>query len=151
MRTYADKLKDPRWQKLRLQVMNRDGFTCRICKSSTDTLNVHHLYYKPRTEPWEAPIQSLMCLCEKCHKTIIPVLQKSLALLAISAIEVMGENAEWLIAELDGMLDTQAGESENMKERERRVMRWIDFMVLPNSDEVMESVVKMSKGIASDK
>lgn len=28
---YAEKLRDPRWQKLRLQVMERDEWMCEIC------------------------------------------------------------------------------------------------------------------------
>lgn len=36
--TYAEKLKDPRWQKLRLEVMNRNEFHCEICGSGESTL-----------------------------------------------------------------------------------------------------------------
>jgi len=44
---YYAKLKDPRWQKRRLQIFNRDKWTCRICGSTTDTLHVHHIAYSP--------------------------------------------------------------------------------------------------------
>jgi hypothetical protein len=64
---YTKKLKDPRWQKKRLEVFNRDGFTCRACDSNEKTLHVHHLIYRPKVEPWEAPLHELVTLCEECH------------------------------------------------------------------------------------
>jgi hypothetical protein len=66
--TYAQKLKDPRWQKVRLQVMERDEFACSCCGDSENTLFVHHGYYAANTEPWEYPLSSLHTLCESCHK-----------------------------------------------------------------------------------
>ena len=63
--SYADKLKDPRWQKRRLEVMERDSWTCVRCRSSTRTLNVNHLVYTG--EPWDAPGHALETLCEVCH------------------------------------------------------------------------------------
>lgn len=67
--TYSEKLKDPRWQKKRLEIMNRDSFTCQVCYSETDTLNVHHLVYFKNTEPWDYINDHLVTLCENCHKT----------------------------------------------------------------------------------
>lgn len=40
--TYAEKLKDPRWQKKRLERMDKDQWTCRECGSTTTTLSVHN-------------------------------------------------------------------------------------------------------------
>lgn len=67
--TYSEKLKDPRWQKKRLEVMERDGWACRDCGSNQETLNVHHCYYLSNTEPWDYPDNSLRTLCDSCHKT----------------------------------------------------------------------------------
>lgn len=64
---YADKLRDPRWQKMRLKVLNRDKWTCQCCKSKEKTLNVHHTLYCG-TNPWETPMENLRTLCEECHK-----------------------------------------------------------------------------------
>ena len=64
---YADKLKDPRWQKKRLEIMNRDGFACVRCHKDFETLHVHHLKYSG--EPWEADNKDLMTLCESCHES----------------------------------------------------------------------------------
>lgn len=65
--TYAEKLKDPRWQKLRLLVFQRDMFKCTNCGDGKRSLQVHHIDYEPGYEPWEYPIEFLKTLCEKCH------------------------------------------------------------------------------------
>lgn len=70
MATYAEKLKDPRWQKKRLEILNRDQFTCKYCEETTKTLHVHHLDYNPNFNPWDIDISSLITLCEDCHKII---------------------------------------------------------------------------------
>ena len=68
MATYAEKLKDPRWQKMRLKVLERDEWECKICGSGDITLHVHHRYYKPNAEPWDYPLESLDTLCADCHE-----------------------------------------------------------------------------------
>jgi len=65
---YAALCIDPRWQKKRLEIMERDNFTCRSCGDKKTTLNVHHAYYEKGKKPWEYPNRSLVILCEKCHK-----------------------------------------------------------------------------------
>lgn len=67
---YEDLLKDPRWQKRRLEIMQRDNFTCQRCGVGLDDgipLNVHHLVYR-RCYPWEYYDYELVTLCENCHK-----------------------------------------------------------------------------------
>lgn len=66
---YSDKLKDPRWQKKRLEIMQRDEFTCMICGDEETTLNVHHLYYEKDKNPWDYPDTALITLCEDCHES----------------------------------------------------------------------------------
>jgi hypothetical protein len=65
---YALKLKDPRWQKKRLEVMELNNFTCSGCGETTKTLNVHHPFYEKDKEPWEYQNEILMCVCDDCHK-----------------------------------------------------------------------------------
>jgi hypothetical protein len=67
-KSYSEWLRDPRWQKKRLEIMQRDGFACRSCSSTTATLNVHHNYYERRRLPWEYNESALVTLCEDCHK-----------------------------------------------------------------------------------
>ena len=63
--SYSDKLKDPRWQKKRLEVLNRDNFTCKLCGDSETELHIHHVEYKG--EPWEQDLDKLDTLCKHCH------------------------------------------------------------------------------------
>ena len=64
---YSDKLKDPRWQKKRLEVFQRDEFKCVWCGIAEKTLHVHHFTYEKGKEPWEAPDDALGTVCEDCH------------------------------------------------------------------------------------
>ena len=64
----SDSYKDPRWQKLRLEVMDRDGWACVACLDAGTTLHVHHKDY--HGDPWETPIDQLQTLCEDCHKAL---------------------------------------------------------------------------------
>lgn len=63
--TYAEKLKDPRWQKKRLEVLNRDKWMCKSCGDTSSTLHVHHQKYSG--DPWEIDARYLITLCEQCH------------------------------------------------------------------------------------
>lgn len=65
---YFEKLKDPRWQRLRLEILQRDDFACQNCGTNTETLHVHHLNYTGYN-PWNAPSEDLITLCEECHET----------------------------------------------------------------------------------
>lgn len=66
--SYSDLLRNPRWQRKRLEVMQRADFKCERCGDGTVTLNVHHTYYERGRKPWEYPNESLECLCEPCHE-----------------------------------------------------------------------------------
>lgn len=67
-KTYYEKLKDPRWQKKRLEVMEHNEFACEVCGDNESPLNVHHKEYFKGQEPWEYEIRQLSCLCEDCHE-----------------------------------------------------------------------------------
>jgi hypothetical protein len=82
---YIEKLKDPRWQKKRLEILERDGFTCQYCSDKDSTLHVHHLHYLPNKDPWEYDNRYLITYCEKCHKDIT-VFNKDINPLIISEI-----------------------------------------------------------------
>jgi hypothetical protein len=64
---YLEKLRDPRWQKRRLEILQRDGWRCDCCGDAEHTLNVHHEYYERGREPWDYPDDALRALCETCH------------------------------------------------------------------------------------
>jgi len=65
--SYSDRLRHPRWQKKRLQIMERDNWACYHCKKTDVTLNVHHQYYVLGRLPWQYPNDALITLCEVCH------------------------------------------------------------------------------------
>jgi hypothetical protein len=63
---YFEKLKDPRWQKKRLKIFERDGWACNECAAKKFTLHVHHIEYTC-CDPWDEPDKNLITLCENCH------------------------------------------------------------------------------------
>lgn len=67
MSTYSELLRDPRWQRKRLEVMNRADFKCEGCGADDKTFNVHHRVYRKGAKPWEYEDDELVCLCERCH------------------------------------------------------------------------------------
>lgn len=66
-KTYRELLRDPRWQRKRLETFQRDGWRCTRCKEKTVTLHVHHKYYIKELLPWDHPDDCLVTLCENCH------------------------------------------------------------------------------------
>ncbi|MDD5510875.1 MAG: hypothetical protein PHI12_08695 [Dehalococcoidales bacterium] len=66
---YAQKLKDPRWQKKRLEILARDEWTCQKCLDTESTLIVHHRLYISGNDPWDYPDDFLITLCETCHES----------------------------------------------------------------------------------
>lgn len=93
---YADLLKDPRWQRKRLEVLQRAGWMCEECGDHTTTLHVHHRQYLKGRNPWDYPDELLQVLCEKCHRHITSVMediQHLLATLSIDQLEKVSDYA----------------------------------------------------------
>lgn len=65
---YTEKLTDPRWQKKRLSILNRDNWTCQACWDTKTTLNIHHRKYSGL--PWDSPDEDLVTVCRHCHDLI---------------------------------------------------------------------------------
>ena len=61
---YQEQIKSPKWQRRRLEILNRDNFTCQICGCQEKTLNVHHLMYDKNKEIWDYDDWQLITLCE---------------------------------------------------------------------------------------
>lgn len=64
--SYSEKLRDPRWQKKRLKILERDRWQCQACHSDSRNLQVHHLIYR-KVDPWDYPDECYQTLCEDCH------------------------------------------------------------------------------------
>ena len=68
MTSYQRLLRDPRWQKKRLQILARDQWTCQQCAARDKELQVHHRRYVAGQAPWEVPARALVTLCVTCHR-----------------------------------------------------------------------------------
>lgn len=66
-KAYFEKLKDPRWQKKRLEALEASFWKCACCGDAQSTLHVHHRQYFKGREPWEYEVGQLEVLCESCH------------------------------------------------------------------------------------
>jgi hypothetical protein len=70
-KTYKEKLLDVRWQKKRLEILQRDAWKCCICSKGEEdgvTLHVHHIFYDWWLDPWEYEPETLVSLCSDCHE-----------------------------------------------------------------------------------
>lgn len=65
---WSERLKDPRWQKKRLQILQLANFSCEDCRRRDKTLEVHHCVYISGAEPWEYDASLLMAVCGDCHE-----------------------------------------------------------------------------------
>lgn len=74
----------PRWLEKRADAIERDGSTCRVCRSEPDKLDVHHItprkeYYSSDDLDWEDvnEAENLITLCSSCHKSLEGTFQES--------------------------------------------------------------------------
>jgi len=70
MSKYLESLKNPKWQKKRLKILEKANFECTSCGDKEKTLHVHHSYYLKGKKAWEYPDNSLHALCEDCHSEV---------------------------------------------------------------------------------
>ena len=78
--TYKEQLHDPRWQRVQSEIRQRDKYKCQMCGSTDKFLHVHHLYYTSGIKVWEYDYESLVTLCEDCHKSAHTELPKIISL-----------------------------------------------------------------------
>lgn len=74
---YSKKLRDPRWQKKRLEILSRDNFACSICDDSESELHVHHVIYEHGSNPWDSDNNDCVTMCKTCHKRVTKLLKDS--------------------------------------------------------------------------
>lgn len=67
--TYQEQLKSPLWQRKRLEMFQRDNFTCVCCGNSKLQLHLHHGVYIKGLKAWEYDDKYLHTLCDVCHDT----------------------------------------------------------------------------------
>ena len=104
MSKWSAAFRDSRWQQKRLQVMERDKWSCVSCFDCGEgvTLNVHHAYYEAGKAPWEYPDSCLHTLCENCHKKIHELTK-------LFMTRIMRENAVSALEAAIGYVDGEYG------------------------------------------
>ncbi len=86
MKNYAERFKNPKWQEMRLKIMERDSFKCQKCFDEDGrTLHVHHKYYEWGKDPWEYPTNALITLCDSCHEEETEEIKDACSMLVIAA------------------------------------------------------------------
>ncbi len=97
---YWQLLRDPRWQRKRLEVMERDNFACMECGDKGQTLNVHHCYYERGLMPWEYSAAVLKTLCEPCHEKVseyIQLIKKAIGTLPLEYLKRVAEDVRFVL------------------------------------------------------
>lgn len=122
--TYLEKLKDVRWQRKRLAMLERAKWKCECCGNDEKTkpgisLHVHHRWYSKGVEPWDYHDDCYEVLCEDCHtyveknlKTKINHLLLAIPSILLSSItyqvslfkEVQSGDLELAAAEIEAVL-----------------------------------------------
>lgn len=92
MTSYADKLRDPRWQKRRLEIFLRDDWTCQKCGATESELSVHHKEYIKNRDPWDYPDDLLTTRCTDCHEGEHVFFESIGALLDQTVVELEEQN-----------------------------------------------------------
>lgn len=65
---FKDQYKHPKWQKKRLEILERENYTCQCCGDTETTLHVHHGYYERNKKLWEYDGFTMWCFCSECHE-----------------------------------------------------------------------------------
>jgi hypothetical protein len=67
MSNYSELLRDPRWQKKRLKILERDDWKCTECSRKDLELHVHHKSYEYGKDPWDYDDSVIVTMCLSCH------------------------------------------------------------------------------------
>ncbi len=71
---FSRQYRHPNWQKKRLEVLERDNYTCLLCESKENQLHAHHLEYQRGKKVWEYPADNFLTLCADCHGGVTDLL-----------------------------------------------------------------------------
>ena len=65
---YKKSLMSKEWKEKRIEILDRDGNKCTRC-GNINKLHIHHIKYEhDKPYAWEYENNTLVTLCEKCHK-----------------------------------------------------------------------------------
>lgn len=100
--SYRDDLRDPRWQRRRLEILQRDEFSCRFCGDDRNELHVHHKRYVAGRKPWEYSDDDLMTLCAECHSKLTECTQRMAEAMCWEPVFLMSQELLELIQAGEG-------------------------------------------------
>lgn len=103
-KTYIQKLQDPRWQRKRLEIMQRDDFKCRHCNAVDKPLQIHHIAYNFK-DPWDIEDRLLISLCSECHDIETGAVKEAFSKL-IQSIKLAGYMSNDVLQLLEVFSDT---------------------------------------------
>lgn len=147
--TYSQKLRDPRWQRRRLEVLEAAKFACSDCGGHQEELHVHHRRYRRGVNPWEYPDHELEVLCKTCHFAACNLrdhLEDSIGTMDSSSLEALCGFAaglcrddpkrkafgiEYVNAEIIGMFFSGNTKATNARSR---LKRWCEKLSLSRVD-----------------
>ena len=136
---YWEMLKDPRWQKKRLEILEAHRWRCDMCFATDRELNVHHGYYRRDAAPWEYEDETLHVLCVDCHKRAtdeINQLRRIIARVHPMLIHVLLEDvADWVGRE---------------EERRQRMAEAVRGMTLEQRRETSEAARELYRLLLGD-
>lgn len=94
---YKEQLLDPRWQKKRLKILERDNWACTLCGDTKSTLHIHHESYCGA--PWEVEDTDLKTHCEHCHSVATYISKTSVykEMLLKKIVKIRTESADTFI------------------------------------------------------
>lgn len=67
---YQKQLADPKWQRKRLEILQRDNFKCTLCDDDTVELHVHHKKYERGKKAHEYEDSNFTSVCAHCHQLL---------------------------------------------------------------------------------
>lgn len=129
--TYKEQLLDPKWQKKRLEIFERDNFACQYCLDKEETLHVHHTEYDKafKTMAWDYPDYVYKTLCASCHKAITDHINEYGNDECFSTIKIKNGNKKTLFIYTNGMLKFKTPDSEYLTLSERTAFKIVHFLI----------------------
>jgi len=79
---YIELLRDPRWQRKKNAILERDDYRCQFCRDTETNLQAHHKRYAKSGLPWDVPNSWLITLCQRCHERVSELINRAREMLA---------------------------------------------------------------------
>lgn len=97
---YAKKLRDPRWQKKRLELFRAASFRCECCGKDNEELCVHHVNYLKGRDPWDYPDENFQVLAKSCHEHRGQLIEKACSAMRIKLKHIPTDKLVMVVARM---------------------------------------------------